>query len=120
MERQLNKFAVLIKVRRDLPMYTLRGYKLRGLFFGQGNIPVERQEVDLPDAAPGSETSLELAFTQVRSATTRPDRRSAPNLFLGILLGLETLARSRLLAGKSPPMVSCRYEKKLPWQTVIK
>lgn len=65
---QLNKsqalIQVVIKVSRDLPAYTLRGYKLRGLFFGQGNIPVERQEVDLPDAAPGSETKLELVFTQ--------------------------------------------------------
>jgi beta-glucuronidase len=63
-EHQLNKFEVLIRVRRDFPMYTLRGYKLRGLFFGQGNIPVERQEVALPDAAPGSEMRLELVFTQ--------------------------------------------------------
>jgi beta-galactosidase len=63
-EHRLNKFEVLIKVRHDLPMYTLRGYKLRGLFFGQGNIPVERQEVDLPDAPPGSEMKLELAFMQ--------------------------------------------------------
>lgn len=63
-EHRLNKFEVLIKVRRDLPMYTLRGYKLRGLFFGEGNIPVERREMDLPDAAPGSEMRLELAFTQ--------------------------------------------------------
>jgi beta-glucuronidase len=63
-ERELNKFRVLITTRRDLPMYTLRGYKLRGLFFGEGNIPVERQEVDLPEAAPGSETALELRFTR--------------------------------------------------------
>lgn len=66
-ERQLNRFQVRIKVRNALPMYTLRGYKLRGLFFGQGNIPVERQEVDLPDAAPGSETKLELVFTQSKT-----------------------------------------------------
>ncbi len=64
LQPQQNKFQVLIQVRRDLPAYTLRGYRLRGLFFGQGNIPVERQEVDLPDAAPGSETKLELVFTQ--------------------------------------------------------
>ena len=63
-ERELNKFQMRIRVRHDLPMYTLRGYKLRGLFFGQGNIPVERQEVDLPEAPPGSDTKLELAFTQ--------------------------------------------------------
>jgi beta-glucuronidase len=71
-QRQLNGsqaltqvlIQVVIKVRRDLPAYTLRGYKLQGLFFGQGNVPVERLEVDLPDAAPGSETNLELVFTQ--------------------------------------------------------
>jgi beta-glucuronidase len=63
-EHQLNKFEVLIRMRGDFPMYTLRGYKLRGLFFGEGNIPVEQQEVTLPDAAPGSETRLELVFTQ--------------------------------------------------------
>ena len=55
---------VLIKLRRDFPAYTRRGHKLRGLFFGAGNIPVERQEVNIPDAAPGSETKLELVFTQ--------------------------------------------------------
>jgi beta-glucuronidase len=63
-ENHQNKFHVLIKVRRDLPTYTLRGYRLRGLFFGEGNIPVERQLVDLPEAAPGSEMALELEFTQ--------------------------------------------------------
>ncbi|MGP0020548.1 MAG: glycoside hydrolase family 2 protein [Candidatus Sulfotelmatobacter sp.] len=63
-ERQQNKFQVSIRVQRDLPMYTLRGYQLRGVFYGQGNIPVEQREVNLPDAAPGSETKLELVFTQ--------------------------------------------------------
>lgn len=63
-EHDRNKFQVLITTGRDLPMYTLRGYKLRALFFGEGNIAVERQEVELPEAAPGSETKLELAFTQ--------------------------------------------------------
>ncbi len=63
-EHEHNKFQVLIRTRRDLPIYTLRGYKLRGLFFGEGNIPLERQEMELTDAEPGSETKLELAFTQ--------------------------------------------------------
>ena len=63
-EHRLNKFQVSLKVRRDLPMYTLRGYRLRGLFFGQGNIPVERQVVELSEIAPGGETTVELAFTQ--------------------------------------------------------
>jgi beta-glucuronidase len=66
-ERSLNKFHVLIKVRKDLPAYTLKDYKLQALFFGQGNIPVERQEVDLPNAVPGSETKLEFAFAQTEA-----------------------------------------------------
>jgi len=63
-EHDRNKFQVLITTRRDLPLYTLRGYKLRGLFFSEGNIAVERQEMEVPDVAPGRETKLELAFTQ--------------------------------------------------------
>jgi len=63
-ERHANKFQVLLEVRSDLPMYTLRGYRLRGLFFGQGNIPVERQVVDLSEIAPGGETTVELALTR--------------------------------------------------------
>lgn len=68
-ERELNRFQVTIRVRHDLPTYTLRGYKLRGLLFGQGHIPVERQEVELPEAASGSETKLELAFTTSAAPT---------------------------------------------------
>ncbi len=66
-ERKSNRFEVLIRVRRDFPMYTVKGYKLLGLFFGQGNIPVERKEMDLPDAAPGSETKLELTFNEAET-----------------------------------------------------
>lgn len=63
LERQANKFRVLIKTRADLPMYSLLGYKLRGLFFGQGNIPVERQELALPEILPGKQVKVELSFT---------------------------------------------------------
>jgi len=63
-EHEHNKSQVLMRTRRDLPLYTLRGYKLRGLLFGEGNIPLERQEMELIDAEPGSETKLELTFTQ--------------------------------------------------------
>jgi hypothetical protein len=34
-------------------MYTLRGYKLRRIFYGEGDIPVERQEVGLPEIVSG-------------------------------------------------------------------
>jgi hypothetical protein len=57
-----NRFEVQIKTRPDFPMYTLKGYSLRGTLFGQGNIPVEQAEVILPHLAPGTETRWELAF----------------------------------------------------------
>src|SRR5215469_6147426 len=59
----VHRFEVQIKIRGDFPMYTLKGYKLRGIFFGQGNIPVEQTEVTLPRLTPGSETRWELAFS---------------------------------------------------------
>jgi beta-glucuronidase len=86
-EHQVNKFRVLIKTRRDLPMYALRGYKLRGLLFGPGNVPVERQELELPEIEPGSNFNLELSFTQVDTPThiqfdvLRPTSFSAYSLY---------------------------------------
>ncbi len=59
---QGNRFEVQIKTRPDFPLYTLKSYKLRGIFFGQGNIPIELQEVTLPHLTPGSDTRWELAF----------------------------------------------------------
>jgi beta-galactosidase len=61
-ENHLNAFHLRLRTRPDLPSYTLRGYKLRGVFFGEGNIPVERQEVALSEMAVGSETEVDLAF----------------------------------------------------------
>jgi beta-galactosidase len=63
-ENQLNAFQLRLRTRHDLPMYTLRGYKLRGIFYGQGNIPVERQEVELPEIASGTEITVDLTFSQ--------------------------------------------------------
>ncbi len=63
-ENHLNAFQLRLRTRRDVPMYTLRSYKLRGTFYGEGDIPVERQEVDLPEIASGSETTFDLIFSQ--------------------------------------------------------
>jgi hypothetical protein len=57
-----NRFEVQIKTRPDFPMYKLKGYRLRGTFYGQGNIPVEQTEVILPHLTPGTQTRWELAF----------------------------------------------------------
>jgi beta-galactosidase/beta-glucuronidase len=63
-ESHLNAFQLRLKTRHDVPMYTLRGYKLRGIFYGDGDIPVERQEVELPEIASGTETTVDLTFSQ--------------------------------------------------------
>lgn len=82
-ENQLNNFHVLLKTRTDLPAYTLRGYKLLGVFYGPGEIPVELQEVEIAALSPGKSVKLDLTFTQpqpplrVRFDVLRPTRFSA-------------------------------------------
>ena len=59
-----NTFHLTLKTRSTLPSYTLRGYKIRGVLYGQGNIPVETKETLLPDLPPGKITEIDLRFTQ--------------------------------------------------------
>jgi len=63
-ENHLNAFQLRLKTRRDVPTYTLRGYKMQGIFYGDGDIPVERQEVELSEIASGGETTVDLKFGQ--------------------------------------------------------
>jgi beta-galactosidase len=63
-ENRLNAFHLQLKARHDIPMYTLRGYKLRGIFYGEGDVPVERQEVELPEIVSGGEITVDLTFRQ--------------------------------------------------------
>jgi beta-galactosidase len=63
-ENKLNAFECKLKTRHDVPMYTLRGYKLRGTSYGAGEIPLERQDVQLPELASGSEATAALTFSQ--------------------------------------------------------
>jgi beta-glucuronidase len=85
-ENQLNAFRLLVRTRRDLPMYTLRGYRLRGVLYGEGDIPVEQQEAQLPETAPGGEVKIEIKFgsssvpLRVRFDVFRPGRSSAYSL----------------------------------------
>jgi beta-galactosidase len=85
-ENQLNVFHLLVRTRRDMPMYTLRGYRLRGVFYGEGDIPVEQQEAELPETAPGGEVKIEIKFGEagvplrVRFDVFRPCRLSAYSL----------------------------------------
>jgi len=85
-ENHSNTFRLVIKARANLPSYTLRGYRVRAISYGEGDIPLEQQEVALPDLPPGSETTTELVFRQPNPATRvqfdviRPTRFSAFSL----------------------------------------
>jgi len=63
-ENRLNTFKLRLQTRHDVPAFTLRGYKLRGTFYGPGDLPVERHEVELPEIAAGNEATVDLIFSQ--------------------------------------------------------
>ena len=86
LENHRNVFQVILKTRGDVPMYTLRGYRLCSTFYGQGDIPVELQEVEIPELPPASSTRLEVTFTRsevptcIRFDVMRPTGFSAYSL----------------------------------------
>ncbi len=67
-------------------MYTLRGYRLRGVFYDQGDIAVVQQEAELPEMTPGAEARVELKSVEslvplhVRFDVFRPSQFSAFSL----------------------------------------
>jgi beta-glucuronidase len=81
-ENRPNSFLVSVTTRNDLPAYILRGYRLRAVSYDSSGIPVEQQEIELPDLHPGTETTLELPLphpntpAQVQFDVLRPTRFS--------------------------------------------
>ena len=69
-ENQTNTFRLRLKTRSDLPSYTIRGYKLRGIFYGQGNIPIEQREAALPELTGGEEIAVSLVFSASETPQT--------------------------------------------------
>jgi beta-glucuronidase len=61
-------FTVTLRTRDSVPAYTLRGYKLRGILYGFGNIPLESRESSLPPLTPGQTTSVPLQFKEKEGA----------------------------------------------------
>ena len=57
---------VVLKSRAAVPSYTLRGYELRAVAYGFGNIPVERAAVQIEALAPGE------SYTAPNSSWRRP------------------------------------------------
>ncbi len=67
------ELEVQISARRSVPAYTLGGYKLRTVVYGQGGIPVERLETILPDLAPGGRTSVRVTFAETKPVQVKVD-----------------------------------------------
>ncbi|MFZ0592964.1 MAG: glycoside hydrolase family 2 TIM barrel-domain containing protein [Bryobacteraceae bacterium] len=57
-------FKVTLRTRRTVPSHAIRSYKLRGVYYGYGDIPVELKETDLPILNPGESATLEIAFAE--------------------------------------------------------
>jgi beta-galactosidase len=58
------ELSVTIRARQTVPSYTLRGYTLRAIVYGYGEIPLERPEAALPVLVPGQEATLRIQFQE--------------------------------------------------------
>jgi hypothetical protein len=67
------ELKVQLKARIAAPAYALRGYILRTVVYGFGDIPVERFETTLPDIEPGGQTSAAVQFTEATPIRVRLD-----------------------------------------------
>jgi beta-glucuronidase len=67
------ELTVQLKTRIVTPAYSLRGYTLRAVVYGFGDIPVERVETPLPDIEPGGQASVRIKFTEPRSVRVKLD-----------------------------------------------
>jgi beta-glucuronidase len=70
---KVGELKVQLKTRTDTPAYTLRGYTLRTVVYGFGDIPVERIETRLPDIEPGGQASAVVTFTEIRPIQVKLD-----------------------------------------------
>lgn len=76
------RFSVTIAARNTVPSHTLRDYKVRGVLYGNGSIPLERVEAELPVLPPGKHATVHLAFQEkdagaVQFDVLRPNGYSA-------------------------------------------
>jgi hypothetical protein len=58
------RLEVVVTARAVVPAYAMRGYTLRAVAYGHGNIPLERVERKLPDLKPGANASSVVSFTE--------------------------------------------------------
>jgi len=75
-----------VRTRQTLPAYTLRGYMLRAIVYGDGGMPLEKREFKLPDLEPGGELEIPLGVKgknarRLRVDLVRPTGFSAATVF---------------------------------------
>ncbi|MFB3829206.1 MAG: glycoside hydrolase family 2 protein [Bryobacteraceae bacterium] len=64
---------VTVRARAGMPAYTLEGYRVRAVAYGQGNLPMEQCEVPLPRLAPGGQAALRIPIREKAPARVRVD-----------------------------------------------
>ncbi|HVH71881.1 MAG TPA: hypothetical protein VNB49_12310, partial [Candidatus Dormibacteraeota bacterium] len=60
-------FAIHVRTRKSVPAYPLLGYKVRGTLYGDGNIPLEQRETEVPTIRPGDVVTVPLQFKEQRA-----------------------------------------------------
>jgi beta-glucuronidase len=70
---QGNSLTATVQARSKLPAYTLEGYTLRWIVYGQGDLPMEQHETPLPRLAPGQSATVSLTFHQENATHVRVD-----------------------------------------------
>jgi beta-glucuronidase len=70
---KLGELIVSLQARSSVPSYTLRGYKVRAVVYGYGDIPLERIEASIPDLAPGDRHEMPMKFAETRPVRVEVD-----------------------------------------------
>ena len=66
-------FAITVVTRKDLPAYALHGYRVRGIAFIEGDLPMEQREGALPRLDPGERATVTLQFKIAKPARVKVD-----------------------------------------------
>ena len=70
---QQGDLRVTVRTWASVPCYTLRGYTVRTVVYGDGAIPVERVEAALPVLEPGQEATVRIQFQEKTPARVQVD-----------------------------------------------
>jgi len=57
-------FRAEARARATVPAFPLRGYRIRWVVYGSGDLPLDEREAPLPDLKPGEQTDVPLPVTE--------------------------------------------------------